>query len=169
MTHDVHDDLADPRFQADPHPVYARWRAEAPVRRVRLPSGLDAWLVTRYDDARRALTDPRLRKSLPVGGPGSGALSPAIGAAVSRHMLAVDPPDHTRLRRLVSAAFTGRRVEALRPRIEEITDGLLDAMDGRDVVDLIDAFAFPLPIQVICELLGIPAADRDSFRAWSNV
>jgi cytochrome P450 len=169
MTHDVHDDLADPRFQADPHPVYARWRAEAPVRRVRLPSGLGAWLVTRYDDARRALADPRLRKSLPVGGPGSGALSPPIGAAVSRHMLAVDPPDHTRLRRLVSAAFTGRRVEALRPRIEEITDGLLDAMDGPDVVDLIDAFAFPLPIQVICELLGIPAADRDSFRAWSNV
>jgi cytochrome P450 len=84
-------------------------------------------------------------------------------------MLAADPPDHTRLRRLVSAAFTVRRVEALRPRIEEITDDLLDAMAGRDRVDLIDAFAFPLPIQVICELLGIPAGDRDAFRDWSNV
>ncbi|MFF0376548.1 cytochrome P450 family protein [Actinoplanes missouriensis] len=84
-------------------------------------------------------------------------------------MLAADPPDHTRLRRLVSAAFTARRMESLRPRIEEITRDLLDAIDGRDEADLIDTFAFPLPIQVICELLGVPAADRDDFRAWSNV
>jgi cytochrome P450 len=84
-------------------------------------------------------------------------------------MLAADPPDHTRLRRLVSGAFTARRIEELRPRIDEITDDLLDAMSGRERVDLIDAFAFPLPIQVICELLGVPAADRDSFRSWSNI
>jgi cytochrome P450 len=83
-------------------------------------------------------------------------------------MLAADPPDHTRLRRLVSAAFTARRIEELRPRIEEITTGLLDALDGREEADLLDAFAFPLPIQVICELLGVPPADRDAFRAWSN-
>jgi cytochrome P450 len=84
-------------------------------------------------------------------------------------MLSADPPDHTRLRRLVAGAFTMRRIEALRPRIEEITDELLAAMTGRDRVDLIDALAFPLPIQVICELLGVPAADRDSFRAWTTV
>jgi cytochrome P450 len=83
-------------------------------------------------------------------------------------MLAADPPDHTRLRRLVAAAFTVRRIEALRPRMEQITDDLLDAMAGRDRLDLIDAFAFPLPVQVICELLGVPAGDRDDFRAWSN-
>jgi dihydrofolate reductase len=83
-------------------------------------------------------------------------------------MLAADPPDLTRLRRLVAAAFTVRRIEALRPRMEQITDDLLDAMAGRDRLDLIDAFAFPLPVQVICELLGVPAGDRDDFRAWSN-
>ena len=168
MTQDVQEDFADPAFQADPHPVYARWRRDTPVRRVRLPNGVTAWLVTRYDDARQALTDPRLSKARPVGQATESALPPPIGAAVSRHMLSADPPDHTRLRRLVSGAFTARRIEALRPRIEEITDDLLAAMAGQDEIDLIDAFAFPLPIQVICELLGVPAADRESFRTWSN-
>lgn len=160
-------DFTDPAFINDPHPGYAEMRRTGPVRRVKLPSGLEAWLVTRYDDSRRALADPRLSKS--VAALGSGAAQSGISAAVSRHMLAVDPPDHTRLRRLVSAAFTARRIEALRPRIEEITTGLLDALDGRDETDLIDAFAFPLPIQVICELLGVPSEDRDDFRDWTNV
>ncbi|GGN37103.1 cytochrome P450 [Actinoplanes campanulatus] len=160
-------DFTDSAFQNDPHPTYARMRRTGPVRRVRLPSGLDAWLVTRYEDARRVLADPRLSKS--VAALGSAAGQSAAGGALSRHMLAVDPPDHTRLRRLVSAAFTVRRIEALRPRIEVIATELLDALDGRDRADLIDAFAFPLPIQVICELLGVPAADQGSFRAWSNV
>ncbi|MEV6488349.1 cytochrome P450 [Actinoplanes sp. NPDC051633] len=155
--------LTDPAFRADPHPVYAQWRRTGPVRLARLPNGLDAWLVTRYDDARKALADPRLSKAVHAVPGGS------VNAAVSHHMLAVDPPDHTRLRRLVSATFTARRIEALRPRIEQITDELLDGMAGREQVDLIDAFAFPLPIQVICELLGIPSDDRDDFRAWSNV
>ncbi|MDI6101912.1 cytochrome P450 [Actinoplanes sp. NEAU-A12] len=167
MTQDLQIDFTDPAFQNDPHPVYAQMRRTGPVRRVRLPNGMHAWLVTRYDDARRALADPRLSKSLlAVGGASGGQLN--LIAPISRHMLAVDPPDHTRLRRLVSAAFTARRIEALRPRIEEITTELLDALDGRDEVDLIDTFAFPLPIQVICELLGVPAADRDAFREWSN-
>ncbi|GAA2678360.1 cytochrome P450 family protein [Actinoplanes palleronii] len=174
-------DLGDPAFQADPHPSYASWRGTGPVRRARLPSGLEAWLITRYDDARRALTDPRLsKKSFPMGSGQAGggsrtagtappaAMGPGIGAAISKHMLAVDPPDHTRLRRLVSAAFTGRRIEALRPRIEQIAAELLDGIEKEKKVDLIDAFAFPLPIQVICELLGVPAEDRDDFREWSN-
>src|SRR4051812_2077534 len=145
------DDLADPAFRADPHPAYANWRRTGPVRPVILPGGGSAWLVTRYEDCRRALTDARLSKEIPRAA-GLDPVPPRIGAAVSHHMLAADPPDHTRLRRLVSAAFTARRIEALRPRIEEITDDLLDAMAGRAEVDLIDAFAFPLPIQVICEL-----------------
>ena len=157
------DVLTSPAFQANPHPVYADWRRTGPVRMAHLPNGLDAWLVTRYEDARRALADPRLSKAVHAV-PGGG-----VNAAVSHHMLATDPPDHTRLRRLVSATFTARRIEALRPRIEQITGELLDAMAGHERVDLIDAFAFPLPIQVICELLGIPADDRDDFRAWSNV
>jgi cytochrome P450 len=161
LSQDLHDDLAGPAFQADPHPVYARWRRSSPVRRVQLPNGISAWLVTRYEDARRALTDPRLLNAV---------LTVRTGAAAawSQHMLAADPPDHTRLRRLVSDAFTGRRIEALRPRIEQITDELLAAMAGRERVDLIDDFAFPLPIQVIYELLGVPAAEREEFRTWSN-
>ncbi|SDT69116.1 cytochrome P450 family protein [Actinoplanes derwentensis] len=157
-------DFTDQAFMNDPHPAYADMRRTGPVRRVELPSGLSAWLVTRYDDGRRALADPRLSKSMPAAGAQSG-----LTAAISRHMLAADPPDHTRLRRLVSAAFTARRIEALRPRIEEIATGLLDAVKGEDEIELIDAFAFPLPIQVICELLGVPAADRDDFREWSTV
>ncbi|MEV7630203.1 cytochrome P450 [Actinoplanes sp. NPDC089786] len=155
-------DFADPLFAANPYPVYAEWQAEGPIRRVSMPRGFDAWLVTRYEDARKALTDPRLSKAP------RGPQSHAVDTAISRHMLATDPPDHTRLRKLVAATFTTRRIEALRPRIEEITDALLDAMSSHDRVDLIDAFAFPLPIQVICELLGIPAEDQDKFRSWSN-
>ncbi|GIM97114.1 cytochrome P450 family protein [Paractinoplanes toevensis] len=167
MTPDVRDDLADPAFHADPHSFYARWRQSGPVRPVVLPGGAGGWLVTGYDDARQALTDPRLSKEIQpsqVNDP----IPADIRKAISHHMLAADPPDHTRLRRLVTAAFTARRIEALRPRIEQITDDLLDAMAGREQVDLIDALAFPLPIQVICELLGIPSEDRDSFRSWSN-
>ncbi|MBU2668306.1 cytochrome P450 [Actinoplanes bogorensis] len=159
------DNLADPAFHADPFPAYASWRREGPVREVQLGSGGIAWLVTRYEDARQALTDPRLAKN-PRGG---NLPSDPIQRALSSHMLAVDPPDHTRLRRLVSTAFTARRIEALRPRITEITTSLLDAFPINQPFDLIDAFAFPLPIQVICELLGIPSDDRDAFRAWSNV
>ncbi|BBH66363.1 cytochrome P450 hydroxylase [Actinoplanes sp. OR16] len=164
-------DLADPSFQANPHPAYAEWRRSGPIRRTRLPSGLTAWLVTRYDDARRALADPRLSKqsAFSVGSSAAANRPSGPAAILSRHMLAADPPDHTRLRRLVSAAFTARRIESLRPRIEEITRDLLDAIEGKDRVDLIDTFAFPLPIQVICELLGVPADDRDAFRDWSNV
>jgi cytochrome P450 len=171
MTGDVHIDLTDPAFQADPHPIYADWRRTGPVRRTRLPSGLTAWLVTRYEDGRRALADPRLSKqsAYSVGSSSAATQASRPGEILSRHMLAVDPPDHTRLRRLVSAAFTARRIESLRPRIEEITRDLLDAVEGRERADLIDAFAFPLPIQVICELLGVPPADRDAFREWSNV
>ncbi|MGK5682115.1 cytochrome P450 family protein [Actinoplanes sp. URMC 104] len=165
MSQPAPDNLADRRFHADPHPSYAQWRRDGPVREVRVASGAIVWLVTRYDDARKVLTDPRFSKR----GPGTGHPSDAIGRALSSHMLAVDPPDHTRLRRLVSAAFTARRIEALRPRISQITTSLLDAFPRTGSFDLIDAFAFPLPIQVICELLGIPADDRDSFRAWSNI
>jgi cytochrome P450 len=154
-------------FNADPHPVYAALRRSEPVHRVVLPTGVPVWLVTRYDDGRQALGDPRLSKAIEAA---EGNRLPArMHNALTKHMLATDPPDHTRLRRLVSRVFTARRTEALRPRIQEITDGLLDEMAAQDRVDLIDAFAFPLPIQVICELLGIPAEDRDSFRAWSNI
>jgi cytochrome P450 len=138
-----------------------------PIREIEVPGGIRAWLISRYDEARQALNDPRLSKTAP--GVRVGPIGEDTRAATFRHMLATDPPDHTRLRRLVSAAFTARRIEALRPRIQQISDDLLDGLKGEERADLIDSYAFPLPIQVICELLGLPDEDRDTFRSWTNV
>jgi cytochrome P450 len=164
-------DLYRGLFEGDPHEVYAQLRADSPVRSIVLPTGATCWLVTRYDDVRRALADPRLSKGGIVSPVGYRPpdVSPEILAGTQRHMLTTDPPEHARLRRLVAAAFTMRRVETLRPRIQEITNELLDAMAGQDSIDLVNALAFPLPIRVICQLLGVPAADQDSFRAWSSI
>jgi cytochrome P450 len=147
----------------DPYTVHARLRAERPVSAVIMPGGTPAWLVTGYAEARSALTDPRLVKNVPGWHPDPDS----IYAALDVHMLNSDPPDHERLRRLVNKAFTTRRVEELRPRITSITVELLDDMSTQREVDLLATFAFPLPITVICELLGVPVADRDDFRAWS--
>jgi cytochrome P450 len=154
-------------FTRDPYPVYARLRAQGPVHHIRMPEGgALAWLVVGYEAGRTALADSRLSKdwskaspSLPLGAISSGP-----------HMLRADPPDHTRLRKLVAREFTARRVEELAPRIQKTTDALLDRMltapDGR--ADLVEALSFPLPISVICELLGVPDLKRESFRTWSN-
>ena len=162
-------------FMQDPHALHQRLRAEGPAQPVVLPSGLKVWIVTRYAEVRAALADNRLHKDSRkiddlferhstnrerfVGG----------GEALIAHMLNSDPPDHERLRRLVNKAFTARRIEQLRPRIEEITAGLLADIGPGGDVDLLDVFAFPLPITVISELLGIPTKDRDVFRTWSNI
>ncbi len=143
--------------------MHARLRAQRPVSAVIMPGGTPAWLVTGYAEARAALADPRLRKSPPGWHPPPDS----IYAALEGHMLNSDPPDHARLRRLVNKAFTARRVERLRPRIAAITAELLDEMSTQREVDLLASFAFPLPITVICELVGIPVADRDDFRKWS--
>jgi cytochrome P450 len=161
-------------FIQDPHAVYERLRKEGPVQRVILPAGLQAWVVTRYEDVRAGLANPALRKdfrrypelfarnSTRTSRP--GFVHPALVA----HMLNTDPPDHARLRRLITKAFTMRRIEQFRSRIEQIADELLDDMAGKTEVDLLDEFAFPLPITVICELIGLASEDRDNFRAWSN-
>ncbi|WP_019854716.1 cytochrome P450 family protein [Actinopolyspora mortivallis] len=172
--------VLDDEFLQDPYVHYARMRENDPTRRVKTVTGMPVWLVTRYADAKAALTDQRLRKDyreirrvMDNKAAEEGAEHPDIGDAVQAHMLNMDPPDHTRLRKLVVKAFTARRVEALRPRVEEITRELLDDMAARAAVgetgiDLLDAFAFPLPIRVICELLGVPEDRRDDFRTWSN-
>lgn len=153
-------------FRRDPHPVYARLRERGPIHRVRLPGPdvrHETWLVVGHEEARAALADPRLAKD------GS-----RIGVTfldeelIGKHLLTADPPQHTRLRALVSRAFTARRVEELRPRIQRITDDLLDAMLPRGRADLVDSLAHPLPITVICELLGVPEIDRAEFRALST-
>lgn len=162
-------------FMQDPHALHRRLRAEGPVAPVVLPRGLKVWIVTRYADVRAALADNRLHKD-------SRGIDDLFqqhatnteqftggGEALVAHMLNSDPPDHERLRRLVTKAFTARRIEQLRPRIEEITAGLIADIGPAADVDLLDSFAFPLPIIVISELLGIPTRDRDDFRTWSNI
>jgi cytochrome P450 len=149
------------------HAAYAALAACGPAHRMELPDGTHAWLITGHDAVRSALTDPRLTKeSEPA--PAGGLLPPEIDAAINNDMLHHDPPDHTRLRRLVSAAFTRRRVDALAPRIQGIADALLDDLVARPTVDLITAFAYPLPITVISELLGVPVAAQTDFRDWST-
>ncbi|MFF4905964.1 cytochrome P450 [Streptomyces sp. NPDC001260] len=153
-------------FRTDPHPVYARLRERGPVHRVRLP-GVDAhyetWLVVGYEEARAALADPRLAKD--ASRIGTEFLDEEL---IGKHLLVTDPPQHTRLRSLVSRSFTARRVAELRPRIQQITDELLDAMLPHGRADLVDSFAYPLPITVICELLGVPEMDRGEFRRMST-
>ena len=149
----------------DPFPLFAAVRELGPVHAVTLADGHDAWLVVGYEEARVALNDPRLSKDMHAAlATGDGVVAEGLpGPSFARHMLSVDPPDHSRLRRLVSAAFTPRRVEALRPRVQAIVDDLLDAIAaaGPDArIDLVGAFAFPLPFTVICELLGVPEPDR---------
>jgi cytochrome P450 len=160
----------DDDFFQDPQATFARLRATAPVAPVLMPGGGRAWLVTRYDDVRAALADQRLAKDwvAHMTPEGFDLDADPVRAYLSRHMLNLDPPDHTRLRRLVVKAFTSRRIAALRPRIEEITAGLLDDMAGLAEADLIESFAFPLPVTVIGELVGIPAGDRARFREWSG-
>jgi cytochrome P450 len=149
----------------DPFPVFAKVRQLGPVHAVTLADGHGAWLVVRHEEARAALNEPLLSKDMHAAlASSSGVVAEGLpGPAFARHVLTVDPPDHTRLRRLLSAAFSPRRVEALRARVQEITDDLLDviALQGPNTrIDLVTSFAFPLPFTVICELLGVPQPDR---------
>ncbi|APU14021.1 MULTISPECIES: cytochrome P450 family protein [Actinoalloteichus] len=156
---------------SDPHQAYRVLRADGPVRKMQMPDGMKAWVITRYDEARAALADPALQKAPPAGGmaeQGLQQLDDDFSDDLAANLITVDPPEHTRLRKLVTKAFTSRRVEALRPRIEQIADELLDEMANHTEVDLLDAFAFPLPMTVICEFLGVPDEDRDDFRQWSK-
>ncbi|MFG2334978.1 cytochrome P450 [Streptomyces yangpuensis] len=152
-------------FNADPYPFYEALRAAGPVHRLVL-GGERAWLVVGHQEAREALSHPGLSKNWL----GSELFEVAQVHAVATNMLDTDPPHHTRLRRLVAREFTTRRVESLHPRIQQITDGLLDAMEALPErrADLIRSFAVPLPMTLICELLGVPDLDRARFRYWSG-
>ena len=150
----------------NPFPLFATVRERGAVHSVTLADGHAAWLVVGYEAARAALNDPRMSKDMHAAlATGGGVVAEGLpGPALARHMLVVDPPDHTRLRRLVSAAFSVRRTEQLRPRVESVVNNLLDgiAAAGPDArVDLVASFAFPLPFTVICELLGVPEEDRE--------
>jgi cytochrome P450 len=159
-----------PEIAADPYPLYRRLRSEDPVR---WDAPLNAWVVTRYADVQSALGDARLSAEridlstewLPE------AMRETLGPvfrALSRQMLFLDPPDHTRLRGLVNKAFTPRVVQGMRPRIQAIVDDLLGAVQEAGRMDVIQDFAYPLPAIVIAEMLGVPPEDRDQFRIWSD-
>jgi cytochrome P450 len=169
MTESARAEQFGTEYFQDPLAHFARLREDRPVTQVVMPDGTRVWLVTRYEDVRAALADPRLSKDWMAHMTTEEWTPDPVDAYLNRNLLNMDPPDHTRLRQLVVKAFTPRRVASLRPRIGAITSELLDAMAGTDEVDLIEAFAFPLPVTVICELLGIPSADRDKFREWSSV
>ncbi|WP_033319817.1 cytochrome P450 family protein [Streptomyces yerevanensis] len=159
-----------PDFLRDPYPVYARLRAQGPVHRVYDPDGEEVWLVVGHEACRTAFTDPRLSRNWLRSGNIKQIVNTEQGQPALMHMLMSDPPDHTRLRRLVAREFTPRRIESLAPRIQQVTDELLDRMLAVEErrADLIASFAFPLPMTVICELLGVPGLDREAFRRWSN-
>ncbi|GAB2820170.1 cytochrome P450 [Actinoallomurus bryophytorum] len=154
------------------HRALAELAARGPVHHLTLATGADAWVVTGYAEAKAVLTDPRVIREGASNSPYGEEMPAALYSALNSHMLTTDPPAHTRLRRLVSAAFTRRRVEGLAPRIERICADLLDGMaktleaDGE--ADLIDAFAGPLPITVICELLGVPSESHAAVRGWAG-
>ncbi|MFF5176221.1 cytochrome P450 [Micromonospora sp. NPDC000089] len=153
------DEIYTDQFAADPYPTFARLRADAPVCPV---SGrFDSYLITRFEDARAALTDPRLSKDLYGPGRHYLRLFGPNSEGLNRNMLNSDPPEHTRLRRIVSQAFAPRRIEALRPRVAAIVDDLLDRVVERGRAELMHDFAIPLPMRVIGELIGIPEDDHD--------
>ncbi|MBH5334907.1 cytochrome P450 [Streptomyces pactum] len=165
-------------FLRDPYPVYARLRERGPVARI-LFNGMPMWLVVGYAAARAALAEPALLKD-----PDRGARvfaertgaehmeAPAERTLGERmlveHMLNMDPPDHTRLRKLVGKAFTVRRTQALRPGIERVVGRLLDDVTDQGETDLLKALAYPLPLTVISDMIGVPEADQAVFGAWSN-
>lgn len=150
----------------DPDPLLAQLRREEPLSRVQLPYGEPGWLATRYEDVRTVLGDPRFSRAAAVGRD-EPRTRPQLSPPGT--ILSLDPPDHSRLRRLVTKAFTVRRIEALRPGVQRIADTLVDAMIAAGPPrDLVADFALPLPVTVICELLGVPYEDRGDFRHWSD-
>jgi cytochrome P450 len=142
---------------------------KGPLQYLTLFTGVPVWLVTGYAETRELLAHPDVVRS-PMDGPHGDSVFDDLVNRTERNMLSANPPDHTRLRKLVTAAFTRRRIEALEPRIREIAAGLLDEIAAAgDQVDLVNAYSYPLPITVICELIGIPVVRREDFRRWSSV
>ena len=151
----------DPEFVANPYPTYHRLRTEDPVHH----SPLGFWVLTRYEDVVAVLRDLRCAKEA-IAAFVAARFGVAVPPGIGLSMLDRDPPDHTRLRGLVSKAFTPRVVEGLRPHIQQIVDGLLARVEGTGSMDLIAEFAYPLPVIVICEMLGVPVEDHERFKEW---
>ena len=162
----------DPEFRENPYPAYHRVRADDPIRRI---DAFNLWMLSRYADVQFVLRDPRFSSEPPPDDPTlfrnlrdeGGALGP-LARTMVQWMPLRDPPDHTRLRALVSKAFTPRAIESMRPRIQAIVDGLLDAVIDSGRMDLVRDFAHPLPVIVIAELLGVPVKSQERLKEWSD-
>ncbi|MFF4838266.1 cytochrome P450 [Streptomyces sp. NPDC001315] len=159
-------------FKADAHRHYARLRAKGPVHPAQFFPGITGWVVVDYDLAREALTHPALLKDPEPAAAmleAAGFLGHKRGTGFGGQMLEADPPEHTRLRRLVAGAFSPKRSAEMEPRITQIANELVDAMPPSGELDLVEAFTAPLPVAVIAELLGIPEAHRQDFRRWTTL
>lgn len=149
-------------FTHNPYPVYEKLRQSDPILNLQFPDGRFGWLISNYEEAVEALKDGRFSKDV------AKAMGQEQTSVFSTNMLFSDPPDHKRLRGLVQKGFTPKRIADMRGHIQEIADNLLDAVSSKDTIDLIDEYAFKLPIIVISEILGVPTEDQDKFRVWSN-
>ncbi|GAB6930486.1 cytochrome P450 [Paenibacillus sp. JCM 10914] len=149
-------------FTQNPYPVYENLRQQDPIMNLHFPDGRYGWLISNYDDAVAALKDGRFTKNV------AKAYGEQHASVFSTNMLFADPPDHKRLRGLVQKGFTPQRIEGMRDHIQDIANRLLDDIGSRNTMNLIDEYAFKLPIIVISEILGVPLEDQDKFRKWSN-
>jgi len=160
-------------FKANPHPFYARLRAEAPVYRTVLPDKQPAWLITRYDDVQATLKDEQRFSKDPRAAKTAEQLKqmpwvPPMFAPLSRSILDTDFEEHARLRGIIHLAFTPRRVEQMRTRVQTLADGLLAAAERRGRMELIHDYALQIPLTIICEMLGLPEKDRPKFANWTK-
>lgn len=154
----------------DPPEEYARLREAAPISRHRWPNGVEGWLVTRHADVRALLADPRLSVNRFDAPPPNLSFGRKATVMLPKSLIGMDPPEHTPRRQLYIRELTVRRVRRLAPRIQEVVDELLDDLGRRTApVDLVEAFAVPLPSLVICELLGVPRADEADFQKHTQV
>src|SRR5579859_308807 len=165
--------ITSPEFKANPHPFYARLRAEAPVYRTVLPDKLPAWLITRYDDVLATLKDEQRFCKDPRAAKTPEQLKkmpwvPPMFAPLTRGILDTDFEEHARLRGIIHLAFTPRRVEQIRERAQSLADALLEAAERRGQMDLIHDYALQIPLTIICEMLGIPEKDRPKFSNWTK-
>ncbi|OXR40863.1 Cytochrome P450 107B1 [Nocardia cerradoensis] len=167
-------DITSPAFKHAPFEILADLRKDSPIAKIALPGGESGWLVTRYDDVEAFFRDSRLTNNP------ADVYPPEVLAMVFPHgefsdallhsvIFQSDPVHHARLRRLVSASFTPRFIETWQPRIQQITEALIDRLPGHGEIDFVQEIAFPLPMQVISEILGVPTADQEKFRIWSNL
>jgi nocardicin N-oxygenase len=150
-----------------PHPEYFRLRAEEPVIRVRMPSGNPAWVFTRYEDVRTVMTDLRFGRAAATR-PGTSSYGKAPEIAPS--VFGMDPPEHTRIRKLIAGAFTARRVEKLRQKVREIVNERLEVLAAKQPpVDFIEFVSLPVPVTLMCEMFGVPYEDMEKFHRWSDI